>query len=80
VITNPEIKPIVGALHNALRDSFNHTKTALDMLAKTSFAHAIDPASLALIMPIAVRGCRSVVPETKRTALKVRIALITVIA
>lgn len=75
VITNPEIKPIVDMLHQALRDSFKYTKPALDSLAKTSFAHAIDPASLAMIMPIAMKGCKDRMPDTQKTALKVVAAL-----
>jgi len=79
VITNPEIVPLLPSLQTALRDPFNGTKAALDQLAGTSFAHAIDPASLALIMPISIKGIKDRKPETKKTALKVVAALCALI-
>lgn len=79
VITNPEIVPLLPSLQTALRDPFNGTKIALDQLAGTSFAHAIDPASLALIMPISIKGIKDRKPETKKTALKVVAALCALI-
>lgn len=56
VIRNPEVAVLVPVLLAALTDPADKTAPALGDLASTSFVHAIDPASLALIVPILRRG------------------------
>lgn len=56
VISNPEIKGIVGILLKALSDPTKYTDEALDALIKVSFIHYLDAPSLALIVRILERG------------------------
>ncbi len=56
VITNPEVKGIVGVLLKALSDPTKYTDEALDALIKLSFVHYLDAPSLALIVRILERG------------------------
>ncbi|KAI4129805.1 MAG: hypothetical protein LQ338_002056 [Usnochroma carphineum] len=56
VISNPEIKGLVGILLKALSDPTKYTDEALDSLIKTSFVHYLDAPSLALMVRILERG------------------------
>ena len=56
VISNPEVKGLVGILLKALSDPTKHTDEALDALIKVSFIHYLDAPSLALIVRILERG------------------------
>ena len=56
VISNPEVKSLVGVLLKALSDPTKYTDEALDALIKVSFAHYLDAPSLALIVRILERG------------------------
>lgn len=56
VISNPEIKGLVGVLLKALSDPTKHTDDALDSLIKVSFVHYLDAPSLALVARILERG------------------------
>lgn len=56
VISNPEVKALVGILLKALSDPTKYTDDALDSLIKISFVHYIDAPSLALIVRILERG------------------------
>ncbi|KAI9797836.1 MAG: translational activator of GCN4 [Candelina submexicana] len=56
VISNPEVKNLVGTLLKALSDPTKHTTQALDALIKVSFVHYLDAPSLALIVRILERG------------------------
>jgi hypothetical protein len=56
VIKNPEVVVLVPRLLAALSEPTIHTMDALQALAGTDFVHAIDPPSLALIVPILRRG------------------------
>jgi len=56
VISNPEVKSLVGILLKALSDPTKYTDDALDSLIKVSFVHYIDSPSLALIVRILQRG------------------------
>jgi len=71
VIRNPEIQQLVPVILSALADPSNHTKTCLQHLMKTSFVHSVDPASLALIIPILRRGLMDRSPSTKKMAAQV---------
>ena len=56
VISNPEVKGLVGILLKALSDPTKHTDEALDALIKVSFVHYLDSPSLALVVRILERG------------------------
>ena len=56
VISNPEIKSLVGVLLKALSDATKYTDDALDALIKVSFVHYLDAPSLALVARILERG------------------------
>ncbi|KFX93614.1 hypothetical protein O988_06718 [Pseudogymnoascus sp. VKM F-3808] len=56
VISNPEIKGLVGILLKALSDPTKYTDDALDALIKVSFVHYLDAPSLALVVRILERG------------------------
>lgn len=56
VISNPEVKSLVGILLKALSDPTKYTDDALDALIKVSFIHYLDSPSLALIVRILERG------------------------
>lgn len=56
VISNPEVKGLVGILLKALSDPTKYTDDALDALIKVSFIHYLDPPSLALVVRILERG------------------------
>ncbi|KAL5364855.1 armadillo-type protein [Aspergillus floccosus] len=56
VISNPEIKGLVGVLLKALSDPTKFTDEALDSLIKVSFVHYLDAPSLALVVRILERG------------------------
>jgi hypothetical protein len=70
VITNPEVKGLVGILLKALSDPAKYTEDALDGLIKISFIHYLDAPSLALVVRILERGLgdRS---STKRKAAQI---------
>lgn len=56
VISNPEVKGLVGILLRALSDPTKYTDDALEALIKVSFIHYLDSPSLALIVRILQRG------------------------
>ncbi|BDD63159.1 hypothetical protein MAP00_008092 [Monascus purpureus] len=56
VISNPEVKSLVGVLLKALSDPTKYTDEALDALIKVSFVHYLDAPSLALVVRILERG------------------------
>ena len=56
VIRNPEILHHVPLLLKALDDPDTWSRDALDALIHTNFVHAIDAASLSLIIPTLVRS------------------------
>jgi hypothetical protein len=56
VISNPEVKSLVGILLKALSDPTKYTDEALDGLIKVSFVHYLDAPSLALVVRILERG------------------------
>jgi len=68
VIRNPEISEISSILLQALTDPSNGTPIALESLIETEFIHAIDAASLSLIVPVLHRGLRDRAATTKRYA------------
>jgi len=65
VVTNPEISQVVPQLIRALQDVSSLT-TALKTILATAFAHYLDAASLALIIPIVETGLKSRDSEVKK--------------
>ncbi len=59
VVRNPEIASLTSVLIDALTNPVEQTGPALTSLTETSFVHAIDSPSLALIVPILQRGLRA---------------------
>jgi hypothetical protein len=70
VISNPEVKSLVGILLKALSDPTKYTDEALDALIKVSFVHYLDAPSLALVVRILERGL-SDRSATKRKAAQI---------
>ncbi|KAL9618193.1 MAG: hypothetical protein Q9160_007089 [Pyrenula sp. 1 TL-2023] len=70
VLSNPEVKGLVGVLLNALSDPTKYTDEALDSLIKVSFTHYLDAPSLALVVRILERGL-SDRSTTKRKAAQI---------
>lgn len=70
VLSNPEVKGLVGILLNALSDPTKHTDEALDSLIRVSFTHYLDAPSLALVVRILERGL-SDRSTTKRKAAQI---------
>ncbi|QKX59042.1 uncharacterized protein TRUGW13939_06172 [Talaromyces rugulosus] len=70
VISNPEVKGLVGILLKALSDPTKYTDEALDSLIKVSFVHYLDAPSLALVVRILERGL-SDRSATKRKAAEI---------
>lgn len=71
VARSPEVRNLSRFLLAALRDPSERTAGALDAMLGTEFVHAIDPASLALLIPPLHRGLRD-----RNTSLKKRAAAI----
>ena len=70
VITNPEVKVLVGVLLKALSDPTKYTEEALDGLIKINFIHYLDAPSLALVVRILERGLHDR-SSTKRKAAQI---------
>lgn len=71
VVANPEIQSHIHTLIEAICDPANRTKIALEHLLGIRFVHTIDAPSLALIMPLLVRGLRERSTDTKKKAAKI---------
>ncbi|OQR88225.1 translational activator GCN1 [Achlya hypogyna] len=68
VVRNPEIASIANVLLAGLQDPNRKTTDAMQALQSTTFVHAIDAPSLALVMPVLQRGLTDRVSETKKKA------------
>jgi len=66
VIQNPEVQRLSPTLLAAIADPNKHAKTALEVLLSTVFIHAVDAASLALIVPVVHRGLRDRSGDAKK--------------
>ena len=71
VIRNEEVRILSPILIKALVEPELATAEALKSLAETRFIHAIDPPSLALVVPIVRRGLRDRTILTKTTAARI---------
>lgn len=68
VARSPEVRNLSRFLLAALRDPSERTDGALDAMLGTEFVHAIDPASLALLIPPLHRGLRDRSTDLKKRA------------
>lgn len=71
VINNEEIRVLVPILLDAIYNPEKKTELALTTLIETSFVNAVDSPSLALLMPILIRGLRERSSLVKRMAAQV---------
>ena len=70
VISNPEIKGLSPILLKSYSD-LDATGHALESIAKTTFINCVDAASLALIVPVVIRGLRLRESESKIRAAQI---------
>jgi hypothetical protein len=68
VIKNPEIVDLSDLLIAAVSNPFEHSKNALTAVLETTFKHAIDPPSLALVIPIIDYNLKTQNQELKKKA------------
>jgi len=68
VTNNPEVRSLSSFLLAALKDPAGRTAGAIDAMLQTEFIHAVDPASLALLMPPLHRALRERSSELKKRA------------
>eukprot|EP00656_Telonema_subtile_P052849 TRINITY_DN7467_c0_g1_i2.p1 TRINITY_DN7467_c0_g1~~TRINITY_DN7467_c0_g1_i2.p1 ORF type:complete len:2342 (+),score=823.11 TRINITY_DN7467_c0_g1_i2:10-7035(+) len=80
VIRNPEIQSVVPVLLKALEEPSEGTKQAIGALMATSYVHSIDAASLALLIPILLRGLRDRSSEVKRNSVQIIGSMCTLVA
>lgn len=66
VVRSPEVRNLSPFLLAALRDPAGRTRGAIDAMLGTEFSHAIDAASLALLVPPLHRGLRDRSTELKK--------------
>lgn len=71
VIRNPEIIALSGYLLSAIQDPTTRTKQCLDVLLETTFVNVVDAPSLALILPVLIRGLREPKADMKKKAAKI---------
>ena len=71
VIRNPEIIALSSYLLGAIQDPTRRTKACLDVLLETTFVNVVDAPSLALIVPVLVRGLREQKADMKKKAAKI---------
>lgn len=66
VVRSPEVRKLSPFLLAALRDPAGKTRGAIDAMLGSEFVHAIDAASLALLIPPLYRGLRDRSSELKK--------------
>lgn len=71
VIRNPEILALSKYLLGAISLPAERTQACLDVLLETTFVNVVDAPSLALIVPVLVRGMRERKAEMKKKAAKI---------
>ncbi|RHW68795.1 hypothetical protein DPX39_100138900 [Trypanosoma brucei equiperdum] len=79
VVSNTEIREHVEVILAALRSPNTETENALDTLLYTRFVNAVDPASLALIIPIISRGLSNQMPHTRPKAAQIVASMVNLV-
>ena len=80
VVRNPEVRALAPALLRALADPGKAAAPALDALLKTRFVNTVDAASLALVVPVLVRGLRERSGDAKQRAARVAGAMASLVS
>ncbi|CAJ1988027.1 protein of unknown function - conserved [Leishmania donovani] len=80
VVSNPEIQEHVELILNAMRSPSTETESALDALLYTRFVNMVDPASLALIIPVLSRGLGVQVARTRPKAAQIVAAMVSLVS
>jgi hypothetical protein len=80
VVSNPEIQEHVELILNAMRSPSTETESALDALLYTRFINMVDPASLALIVPVLSRGLGTQVAHTRPKAAQIVAAMVSLVS
>ncbi|CAJ1021422.1 hypothetical protein, conserved [Leishmania lindenbergi] len=80
VVSNPEIQAHVELILNAMRSPSTETESALDALLYTRFVNVVDPASLALIIPVLSRGLGGQVARTRPKAAQIVAAMVNLVS
>lgn len=79
VVSNPEIQEQVESILKAMRNPSTETETALDALLYTRFANVVDPASLALIVPVVSRGLSGQIKQTRSKAAQIVASMVSLV-
>ncbi|KEG15173.1 hypothetical protein DQ04_00161130 [Trypanosoma grayi] len=79
VVSNAEIREHVEVILKALRSPNTETENALDALLYTRFVNAVDPASLALIVPILSRGLSNQMPHLRPKAAQIVASMVSLV-
>ncbi|KAL7701052.1 hypothetical protein N2W54_003054 [Lotmaria passim] len=80
VVSNPEIQEHVELILNAMRSPSTETESALDALLYTRFINMVDPASLALIIPVLSRGLGTQVAHTRPKAAQIVASMVSLVS
>lgn len=80
VVSNPEIQEHVNLILNAMRAPSTDTEAALDALLYTRFVNMVDPASLALIIPVLSRGLGAQTPHTRPKAAQIVASMVNLVS
>lgn len=80
VVSNPEIQEHVELILNAMRSPSTDTESALDALLYTRFINMVDPASLALIIPVLSRGLGTQIAHTRPKAAQIVAAMVSLVS
>ncbi|KPI89976.1 hypothetical protein ABL78_0944 [Leptomonas seymouri] len=80
VVSNPEIQEHVELILNAMRSPSTETESALDALLYTRFINMVDPASLALIIPVLSRGLSTQVAHNRPKAAQIVAAMVSLVS
>ncbi|CUG82316.1 Hypothetical protein, putative [Bodo saltans] len=79
VVSNPEIQEHIDLIITAMRCPSTETEAALDALLYTRFVNVVDPASLALIVPVVKRGLGEQM-RTKAKAAQITAAMVNLVS
>ncbi|KAG5481052.1 hypothetical protein LSCM1_06728 [Leishmania martiniquensis] len=80
VVSNPEIQEHVELILSAMRSPSTETEPALDALLYTRFVNMVDPASLALIVPVLSRGLGGQAGRTRPKAAQIVAAMVNLVS
>lgn len=79
VVSNPEIQEQLEVILKAMRSPNSETDAALDALMYTRFVNVVDPASLALIIPVILRGLNGQLRNTRSRAAQIAASMVLLV-